>query len=63
MNIHIYISIFQKPLFVVLAGCGLHARAPQLKPLPDVVHRTTNGVVREGAVAMELCASIFRVPR
>jgi len=40
-------------------GCGLHARVPQLKPLLDAVHRTTNGAAMEGAVAMELGALYF----
>ena len=58
MNIQ-FISISEKPLLIVLVGCGLHARVPQLKPLPDVVHRTTNGAVMAGAVAMELGARYF----
>ena len=49
----------EKPLLVVSVGCGLHARVPQLKPLPDVVHGTTNGTAMEGAVAMELGARYF----
>ena len=40
-------------------GCGLHARVPQLKPLPDAVHRITNGAVMAGAVAMELVLDIL----
>ena len=38
MNIQ-FISISEKPLLIVLVGCGLHARVPQLKPLPDAGHR------------------------
>ena len=40
-------------------GCGLHARVPQLNPLPDAVHRTINGTSMERAVAMELRCSTF----
>ena len=59
-NEHSIISIFQeKPLIRRSMGCGLHARVPQLNPLPDAVHRTINGTSMEGAVAMALGAPYF----
>ena len=58
MNIRIYISIFRETV-TRSSGLWLTRRVPQPKPLPDVVHRTTNGVVMEGAVAMELGARYF----
>ena len=59
MNIHIYLHLQRNRYSSFSVGCGLHARIPQPKPLPDVVYRTINGAVMEGAVAMELSARYF----
>ena len=58
MNIQISPSS-EKPLLIIRVGCGLHARVPQLKPLPDAGHRTTNSTLMEGAVAVELGAQYY----